>query len=129
MSQYCHVASWINLWSTLLSKIKGVSPKLIFGNDLIKRIKETSETNKVGEILQKETIGFPPVGHSNQTPSHSLSFSLRGEPFCSKTEKKNDTDQLKWMVYHQRKVLQWSSNYLINHLCKLGIIMNLQSFS
>ena len=92
-------------------------------------IKETSETNKVGETLRKETIVFPPVGHSNQKPWHSLSFSLRGEPFCSKASKKKDTDQLKRMVYHQRKVLHWSSNYLINHLCKLSIIMNLQSLS
>ena len=51
-------------------------------------IKETSETNKVGETLRKETIVFPPVGHSNQKQWHSLSFSLRGEPFCSKASEK-----------------------------------------
>ena len=62
-------------------------------------IKETSETNKLGETLRKEAIVFPPVGHSNQRPWHSLSFSLRGEPFCFKASKKKDTDQLKrWCI-------------------------------
>ena len=59
--------------------VQGDHPKIIFGDDLPKAIKDISETNKVGRALKKQT--FVPMYHTPSNQFQPQNSSPRGKPF------------------------------------------------
>ena len=71
-----------------LTFVQGDYPKLLFGDDLPKAIKDISETNKVRQALKKQN--FVPI---NRTPSNQFqpqNFSPRGKPFLTEAGAKKE---------------------------------------
>ena len=62
-----------------LTFVQGYHPKLLFGDELTKAIKDISETNKVGQTLKKEN--FVPMSHTSSNQFQPENFSPRGKPF------------------------------------------------
>lgn len=60
-----------------LTFVQGDHPKLLFGDDLPKAIKDISETNKVGQAIKKHI--FSPVNHTASYHSQPSNFSPRGK--------------------------------------------------
>ena len=62
-----------------LTFVQGDHPKLLFGDDLPKAIKDFSKTNKVGQALKKQN--FIPMNHTPSDQFQPQNFSPRGRPF------------------------------------------------
>ena len=81
---------------------QGDHPKLLFGDNLPKQIKDISETNKVGFVISKKsftpssTITIPP--HKFPQNKNQLSF-LYGAPRASRG--RPQSMQIQLHLYHQ----------------------------
>ena len=62
-----------------LTFVQGDHPKLLFGDDLPKVIKDILETNKVGQALKKQN--FVSMNHTPSNQFQPQNFSPRGKPF------------------------------------------------
>ena len=62
-----------------LTFVQGDHPKLLFGDDLPKAIKDISETNKVGQALKKQN--FVPMNHTPSNQFQPQNFSPKGKSF------------------------------------------------
>ena len=73
-----------------LTFVQGDHPKLLFGDDLPKAIKDISETNKVGQALKK--LNFVPMNHTPSNQFQPQNFSPRGKPFLYRGQGKKRKD-------------------------------------
>ena len=61
-----------------LTFVQGDHPKLLFGDDLPKAIKDISVANKVGQALKKQN--FVPMNHTPSNQFQSQNFSPKEKP-------------------------------------------------
>ena len=61
-----------------LKFVQGDHPKLLFGDDIPKTIKDISETNKVGQALKKQN--FVPMNHTPSNQFQSQNFFPKEKP-------------------------------------------------